>query len=293
MSRTVWGYMFVSGAALCWATIGIFYTFLVREHGLLPLTVVAYRTWGAGLLLTLALLPRGRTVFLIRRRDVPLYLAYIATGIVLFYIAYIYAIVEVGVSVAVVLLYTAPAWVALIAHIFLHEPIDRSILVALALTWTGVLLVSQVLETDMGHLNVWGLFLGLASGFTYGLYSIFQKIAVRRYHPWTIQWYGLFWGGLVLMLLQLREGISGLSTLPETYPWFLALILVSTLAPGLLYTTGVQWIPVSVASIIATLEPVAATLMGFLILGERLSPLQWMGGALILTAVWLLRPRRG
>ncbi len=293
MSRSAWGYVLVSGAALCWATIGIFYTFLVKRHGLPPLTVVAYRTWGAGLVLGLVLLLRGRKGLLVRREDVPLFLAYILVGIVLFYIVYMYAIIEVGVSVAVVLLYTSPAWVALIAHLVLREPMDRRILVALGCTWGGVLLVSRVLENTLEPLNGWGLLLGLAAGLTYGLYSIFQKVIVRRYHPWTIQWYGLFWGGLVLMMLQPRDWVTVPLTRPDTYLWLLALMLISTLVPGLLYTTGVQWIPVSVASIIATLEPVAATVMGYVILGERLSFTQGVGGALILLAVWLLRPRGG
>ena len=49
--------------------------------------------------------------------------------------------------------------------------------------------------------------------------------------------------------------------------------------------------PVSVASLVATLEPVLAALLAFLVLGETMGVGQMVGGLLILMAVWLLRPR--
>jgi len=57
------------------------------------------------------------------------------------------------------------------------------------------------------------------------------------------------------------------------------------------YAAGVRTVPVSVASLVATLEPVLAALLAFVVLGETLSVEQLLGGGLILLAVWLLRPR--
>ena len=292
LSRTLLGYVFVAGAALGWATIGIFYTLAVEREGLHPLTVVAYRTLLAGLILGIVLLLRRGRAFRVRREHWPLFLAYVGVGIVVFYALYAYAIILLGVAVAVVLLYTAPAWVALIAGLFLHEPITRRVVVALGLTWVGVVFVARAYDVSQLQANGVALLVGLATGLLYGLYSIFQKVIVRHYRPWTVQWYGLFWGGLVLALIQPERRLFSPLEHVDVYVWFLALALISTLIPGLLYTTGVQWVPVSVASIIATLEPVAATFFGYVFLGERLVPAQWVGGACILLAVWLLRPGR-
>ncbi len=291
MSRATLGYVFIAGAALCWATIGVLYTVAVKRLGLHPLTVVAYRALLAGILLGILLWPQRHAAFRVRRQHWPLFLLYVLTGIVIFYVVYVYAILLVGVAVAVVLLYTAPAWVALIAGIFLNEPITRRVVVALALTWVGVILIARAYDLEQVRVNAVGLLAGLASGLTYGLYSVFQKVTVKHYRPWTVQWYGLFWGGLGLALLQPWHTFVAPLFRPEVYVWLLALALVSTLAPGLLYTTGVQWVPVSVASIVATLEPVAATFFGYVFLGERLQPAQWVGAACVLIAVWLLRPR--
>jgi drug/metabolite transporter (DMT)-like permease len=50
-------------------------------------------------------------------------------------------------------------------------------------------------------------------------------------------------------------------------------------------------VPVSVASVVATLEPVIAGILAYLLLGERLTLLQILGGVAIISAVLLLRPR--
>ncbi len=291
MSRTVWGYALVALAALCWATIGIFYTAAVKEFGLAPLTVAAYRALVAGIILGIALLPRGWVWFHVRREHIPLFLAYVLFGIVVFYAVYVYAVALVGMAVAAVLLYTAPAWVALIARLFLGEPLTRRVVIALALTWIGVILVAEAFDLSHLRLNAWGFIAGLLSGFTYGLYSVFQKVAVRHYRPWTVQWYGLFLGGFILAATQPPARFLAPLHRPEVWLWLIGLALIPTLGGGLAYSVGVQWIPVSVASIVATLEPVAATFLGYVVLGERLHPAQWVGGAFILVAVWLLRPR--
>ncbi len=293
MSRTLLGYLLVTLAALLWATIGVFYTIAVKRFGLHPLTVVTYRALLGGILLGLVLLPQGAKAYIIERGHFPLFLAYVTLGIVAFYAAYVYAVALVGVAVAAVLLYTAPAWVALIAGLFLDEAITRRVLAALTLTWIGVVLVAQAYDLDHLRLNALGLLAGLASGFTYGLYSVFQKVAVRHYRPWTVQFYGLFFGGLVLALAQPRDALLTPLTMPAVWWWLIGLALIPTLGGGLSYTIGVQWVPVSVASIVATLEPVAATFFGYVFLGERLTLSQWLGGVLILSAVWLLRPREG
>lgn len=291
MARSLLGYVLVVTAALCWATIGVFYTVAVKQYGLHPLTVVAYRTLLGALLLGVALVGLAPHSLRVRREHIAWFGAYVLLGIVVFYIAYVYAIVLVGVAVAAVLLYTAPAWVAIIASAFLREPFTPKVGLALGLTWVGVFLVAQAYDREHVRLNQWGLLAGLLSGLTYGLYSVFQKALVRTYRPWAVQWHGLFWGGLVLAGLQPWDNLTHPVRVPEVWPWLLGLAVIPTLGGGLAYAIGVQWVPVSVASIVATLEPVAAAVLGYLVLGERLAWPQWIGAACILLAVWLLRPR--
>lgn len=291
MSRTSLGYLMITLAALCWATLGVQYTVAVRDLGIHPLALAAYRALIAGGVLGFAFLSQGMKGIRVRREHGGLMLLYVVGGVAVFYAVYVYAVILVGVSVAVVLLYTAPAWVALMAWLFLGESITPRTLTALALTWVGVVLVARAYDVAQLRMNGVGMLVGMAAGFTYGLYSILQKVLVQHYRPWTVQWYGLFGGGLILIPFLPRQALLAPISRPEVYPWLLSMALGSTLLPGLLYTTGVQWVPVSVASIVATLEPVAATLFGYIFLGERLGSAQWVGAISILMAVWMLRPQ--
>jgi DME family drug/metabolite transporter len=190
-----------------------------------------------------------------------------------------------------VLLYTAPAWVAVIAWRFLGERLTRTHLVALLLTLAGSALVAQVLQPGMLRLNALGIVWGLLSGLTYGLWSVFNKVGVRHTNPWTLQCYGMLVGSVVLFLFQPLAPLAGALQSPGTVVWLLLLALGPTVGASVAYAAGVRTVPVSVASLIATLEPVLAALLAYLVLGETLGAGQIAGGALILLAVWLLRPR--
>jgi DME family drug/metabolite transporter len=217
-------------------------------------------------------------------------LAYGMIGIACFYAAYIYAVQLTGVAVAVVLMYTAPAWVALIAWWRLGEGMDRVRALALLCAFGGCVLVAQVYDLAALRLNAVGVLCGLGAGLGYGLYSIFNKLALRRYMPMTVQFYGFAIGAGFLALSQPLANLM----LPLHSPWLLGGLVLMALGPtlggGLAYAAGVQRLPISVASLVATLEPALATLMGYLLFGETLQPGQWVGACLILMAVILLRP---
>lgn len=290
-SDTVAGYLLVWLAAALWAGLGPIYK-LLMGFGIPPLTVVTFRAALAALILAGWTLARQRSLggLRIAREDWPLMLSYGAIGIACFYAAYIYAVQLTGVAVAVVLMYTAPAWVALIAWWRLGEGMDGPRALALLCALAGCVLVAQAYDPTALRLNAMGVLCGLGSGLGYGLYSVFNKLALRRYVPTTVQFYGFAIGTGFLALSQSPASLL----MPLRSPWLLGgLVLMAigpTLGGGLAYAAGVRRLPVSVASLVATLEPALATLFGYLLFGEVLRPGQWIGACLILAAAILLRP---
>ena len=285
------GYFLVLLAAALWATLGIIYKYLAENYGLPPLAVAAYRAGLGGLLLLVGLLILRRSWLRLNRQAVRVVVLYGVFGIALFYATYINAILSVGVAVAAVLLYTAPAWVALIAWRFLGERLTRMHVAALLLTLAGTALVAQIYRPEMVRLNVMGIVWGLLSGLTYALWSVFNKVGVRQTNPWTLQCYGMLIGAAVLLLFQPLTPLVGVSQSPGALAWLLVLALGPTVGVSVAYAAGVRVVPVSVASLVATFEPVLAALLAYLFLGETLGMGQMVGGALILFAVWLLRPK--
>lgn len=285
------GYFLVLLAASLWATLGVIYKYLASSYGLPPLAVAGLRAGMGGLILLGGLLLLRPSWLRLNRPALRVVLLYGVFGIALFYATYINAILSVGVAVAAVLLYTAPAWVAVIAWRFLGERLTRTHGAALLLTLAGSALVAQVYQPGLLRLNALGILWGLLSGLTYGLWSVFNKVGVRHTNPWTLQCYGMLVGSVVLLLLQPLAPLAGALQSPATILWLVLLALGPTVGASVAYAAGVRTVPVSVASLIATLEPVLAALLAYLLLGETLSAGQIAGGGLILLAVWLLRPR--
>ncbi len=286
------GYLLVWLAATLWASLGPFYKLLLGL-GVSPLAVVTFRTWLAALLLGGWMIIRKRSLawLSLARRDRLLILAYGLIGIAFFYAAYVYAVQTTGVAIAVVLMYTAPAWVTLIAWWRLGEHVNRTQVMALALAFLGCALVAQIYDPAALHFNALGILYGLSAGLGYGLYSVFNKLALRRYPPTTVQFYGFAVGTIALALTQRPAELFA----PMRSPLLLGLLTVMAVGPtlggGLAYAAGVQRLPVNVASLLATLEPALAVLFGYWLFGEVLEWGQWLGAGLILLTAILLRPR--
>lgn len=152
MNKTLRGYLLVLVAATLWALIGVFYKFLIRDHGLTPLAAATLRGAVGGLLLLTALV-LTRVDLRVPRRYWPVFLAYGVFGVALFFICYVNAINLVGVAVAAVLMYTSPAWVALISWRWMGEKLGRRGIVALLLALIGAALVARVYDPSQLRLN--------------------------------------------------------------------------------------------------------------------------------------------
>lgn len=288
-SRRVQGYFLVLVAATLWASIGVFYKFLIGTYGLTPLAAAAARGTAGGSLLLIALLLL-RVDLRVSRRDWFGFLSYGTIGVALFFISYVNAVNLVGVAMAAVLMYTSPAWVAVISWRWLGERLGRRGVAALALALVGAALVARIYDLAALRLNWLGVLAGLAAGLTYGLYSIFNKLLVRRNRPWVVQLYGLLIGATILLVLVPKADLARGWATPGSVALLIGMGIIPTLLASLSFAIGVQWVPVSVAAIVAMLEPAVATFFGYIFFGERLQLWQWLGAAGILGAVLLLRP---
>ncbi len=286
---SVWiGVLLVAAAALIWGTLGILFTFILR-YGMDASTLAFWRASLAATAMVTGLAVAQPKLLRIRRRDVPFFLLFGVLSIGGLSVVYIQAVDRVGVATAAVLLYTAPAWVTVLAWRLYGEPLTRLKIAALVLAFLGTVLVAQAHDLARLRVNATGLLFGLASGFTYAMYTIFSRRSLRNYSALTTVTYSLVFAGLVLAPLvspgDVRLVIGGPPTL---WGLLITLALGPTVGSYLLYTRGLQYIEASVASITAMLEPVSAAVLGYVILHQRLAPVQILGGALILTAVGLL-----
>jgi drug/metabolite transporter, DME family len=287
-SERLEGYGLALTAAVLWATLGLFYRGL-EAYGLPRITIVFYRAASAALILFLFLGWRRRDLLRLERRDWPMFLVFGLVGVAAFYLVYIYAIGLIGMGMAAVLMYTASAWVTLLSVVLFKEPLNGRKIAAVLLACGGCALIGQVYNLANVRLNLLGILAGLGAGLTYGLYTLFSKVAQHRYSAWTTLAYALGLGALFMLPLQPSADLIHAVTTPPILFWLLMLGLVPTLGGGVAFNAALRRIPASNASIIATLEPAIATFLGWMFLNERLEAPQLLGAGLILAAVIVLQ----
>ncbi|WAA11087.1 DMT family transporter [Fervidibacillus albus] len=277
-------YIFIVLGAGLWGTIGVFVKYL-QTAGFSSMEITAIRVIIAFLFLLFIGMIKYRPALKIRLKHFPLFIGTGVFSITFFNWSYFTAIKEMSISVSVILLYTAPAFVALLSWAFLGEKMNGRKITSIIATIIGCVLITGLTDIQAASITKFGLFIGLCSGFGYALYTIFGRISVRFYSSFTITFYTFLAATLFLLpASKLWEKGNDLFN-GEVLLYSLALGFIPTVLAYILYTEGLKNVEGSVASIFATIEPVVALLIGLLLFDESFLPIQWLGTAFILFAV--------
>lgn len=276
----------ILAAAALWGIIGVWNRRLMAG-GLSPYSIVVVRNCGGLVLLTAVMALRDRSVFRVERQHLKYFFGTGVVSVVLFTVCYFSCQEICSLAVASILLYTAPAIVVVLSALLWREPVTKKKLLALGLTLVGCALVCGVFS---GALTVTGggIALGLGAGFFYALYSIFGRYALAHYGPMTVTvWTFVFAGAASLVLVRPAE-LAALAQ-PSMALTAVGLVVCSTVLPYILYTRGLARAEAGKASILASLEPVVASVAGVVLFGEPMSPLTAAGIVCVLAGVYILR----
>lgn len=256
------------------------------------------RVTGAFLLLLAFVAINRPHALRIRRREIPVLLAYGILGVAMTQYLYFVALRYLPVSVALLIEFTAPILVALWFRFGLKEQMRRLVWAALGLAMLGLALVAQVWQgftlNPIGALAAFGAAIALA------IYYVLGDKQVRPPEPrdpvsltmWGFGAASLFWFVAQPWWDFPWETLSGVSEplgsagftlpIPAMAVW---MILMGTVIPFWLAVAAMKHIRASQASTIGLTEPLLATIIAWIALGEVLTPVQILGGALILTGV--------
>lgn len=279
-------------AACFWGSMGIFVRGL-SGFGFSPIQIVSIRITLAALVFCGLLLVKDRSGFKIQLRDIPLFMGLGFGSILFFTVCYFSAITIMPLSTAAILLYTSPIWIVLMSAVFFREKITSIKLVALALAFAGCVLVSGISGEGISPK---GLLFGLGSGIGYGLYSILGTVALRRYSPYTVTAYTFVLAAVGSWFISNPSNMLSKFYATNDLTWLIFFCvltaLVTAVIPFLCYTLGLRSVEASKAGIIATLEPMVATIIGITYFSEALTLMSAMGIALILAAVVVLNKKK-
>lgn len=276
----------ILAAATLWGVIGLWNRTLMAG-GFSPWSIVLVRNLGGLALLVCIFLVKDRSVFRVRRAHLKYFFGTGIVSVLLFTVCYFSCQAICSLAVASILLYTAPAIVVVLSGLVWKEPVTRRKLAALGLTLVGCACVTGIFAGNW-TVTLRGLLLGLGAGFFYALYSIFGRCALAHYGPMTVTvWTFVFCGIGSLPLIRPAE-LAALAQ-PRMALTALGLVACSTVAPYILYTKGLSRVEAGKASIIASLEPVVASLVGAAVFGEPMTLLTAAGIGCVLAGVYILR----
>lgn len=273
-------------AACLWGAIGLF-SRVLAQAGMNAIQITALRSLvtAIGLLIWAGLKGRWRISY----KDIWMFLGTGLCSVAGFNIFYFLTMTQTTLSLAAVLLYTAPFFVLLLSALCFRERLTRQKILCSILALCGCICTTGILCGDLAITPI-GILTGVASGFCYALYSIFGKFALQKYRFETVTFYTFLVAAVALLPfsnpIQLAKIVV---SSPTTAVISFLLGLVFTLLPFLLYTKGLSGISSGTASVLAFAEPLTATLLGVLVFGEYPDVFGWLGVGLLFAALVLLQ----
>lgn len=283
------GSICVFAAGCLWGLIGLFSERL-SAFGFSTVSTIFFRALFCFLGVGIYICVKDFNLFYIKLKDIWMFIGMGVVSFTLFNLAYLSSMqLNRSLSTAAVLLYTAPMFVMLMSAVLFKEKITIKKLIALAVAVLGCALVSF----GSYDATLLGIIVGLLSGLGYALYSIFSVFALRRYNTLTAVFYAFLFSAVATApFVNLFDCAGLVAKNPISILHLLGIALISTLLPYLLYTYGLKNIEPSPASIICCIEPVVASLVGFFVFKQYISPIAVIGIAAVICSIFILNIKR-
>jgi drug/metabolite transporter (DMT)-like permease len=288
LSPLLKGHVQVASASILYGTIGIF----VSLTSQMPIgSIIFYRLlFGiAAIAIFFACCGRLNELHPKEKKQHLLLLGILQAGTML---SYFVSVKYTTVSIAVLLLYTAPIYVTILSPLTLQEPITRHSLSALLLSLAGVILIIRpgAVLHDTDSIYLIGLGCGLISGLFYACMILTSRY-LKGFYTGTAQ---AAWAIFITLTIFIPYSTAvSRGVLLDNLYLLIILGLLPTAASLTLYFSGLAYVRAQNASIIALLEPVSAVVLAAIILSQPITSTILAGGALILLSALLVSRERG
>jgi drug/metabolite transporter (DMT)-like permease len=257
-----------------------------------PSDLVQIRVTLASVILATCFLVFDRRLLRVSLRDVGS-LAFLG-GIVMasVQITYFYTISKIPVMAAILLEYLSPILVAVFSILFWGERCAPSTGLALVLALGGCFLVVGGYDLELLRLNRPGILGGLAAAASFAAYALMGERMMGRYRPWTVVFYAMLFAAVTWQVIHPPFKFAYERYTMAQWEWILYIVVFGTVVPFGLYFVGINHIRSTRATITATLEPISAGLMAGYFLGQSLELPQFIGAAMVVSAIVVLQIHR-
>jgi drug/metabolite transporter (DMT)-like permease len=281
-----WSLAAVVASAACFGTLPVLAQ-LAYDANATPLPLLAWRfMFAAALLAVVSAVVGGPTSLRVPRQDLVRFATLAVTGYGAASVCYFFALKFADAAVVAVLLYAYPAFVTIASWVFLGEKASWQRGAAVLVTFFGCALVVGLLG-GAARAQWQGIALGLGAAVGYTLFNLLS----HRWLPgrsqlvmmtYTFGIASFMAGGLALAV---GQTLSPAAWEPRAWWLIAAIVVVPTFAAVVLYLQGIRGLGPSQAAVVSTLEPLFTIVLAWLVLGQRLAPLQLVGAGLVLAGV--------
>jgi drug/metabolite transporter (DMT)-like permease len=277
----LYGVFLIVLSAISFGAMAIFAR-IAYEAGSDPITVLFLRFTIAGIFMLAIMVakgmpcPRGRTLITLALMG--------ALGYVGLSFAFFTALTMAPAGQVAILLYLYPAFVTLLAAIFLKKPVTLLKFVALSLTFGGTMLI---IGMDGGRGQNLGIILAISAAVLYSIYIVVGSKVISNAGAFSASTIVIISAGVAFSGIVAVKGVKFPGT---AFGWVsvLAIALVSTALAIVAFFAGLKRIDPANASMISTLEPVVTVALAVMVLGETMTLHKILGGMMIIAAVLLL-----
>lgn len=284
------GFILAILAALLWGLSGTFAQFLFQQRGINVEWMITVRMLCSGIILLLFPLIKGnKDLFGIwkNRKDALKLISFSLIGMLTVQYTYFATIKHSNAATATVLQYLGPVIIAIYLSLKNRKMpnIWQTISIVLAVVGTFLL----VTHGDIHSLNIskTALFMGIASAFSLAIYTLQPMELLRKYNSSVVIGWGMFLGGLAFSFVKSPFAVEGIWDF-STYISAGFIIILGTLVAFYAYLTAAQIIGGQKASLLASAEPLSATIVAVLWLNVPFLLMDWIGSAFIVSTIVLL-----
>ena len=276
MKSTI-GYFYILLAGIFWSTLG-FLVSKISDYNFSPEEVAFFRMVGGFIVISIYGKITMPTMFKITKKGI---LYVFAIGIVcqfIFNIAYMGSISMVGASMAAVLLYVSPVFVAIFSKIVYKEKINKIKILSLIFCVIGAFLAVTGGKIEIQGLNIIGILAGIISAITYAMLPIFNKNALKEMDNITMSAYAFLIAAIIMCFrVNPIHTISKIDNM-RILMYILAIGIIPTAMSYIVYSKGIlKGVELSIAGVVASIELVLSVIIGWTLLGEDFSVVKIFG----------------
>lgn len=286
------GELQILSAGIIWGSIGIYVKFM-QYAGAGSAWCSFLRVAFAGIIMLVAVLVRrGASAMRISRRELFIcaLLGLVCHGI--YNIFYNISVMQTGVSMSAVLLNVAPVFTAVMSAVMFNERISRRKWLLLVVNIAGCSLAVTGGSADLSGLPVFGLICGICSGICYGMTAVIGRLASGKTDALVVSAYSYIFAALFLLIWILFTGAECVVNAP-VLGWGLLYALIPTAFGYFLYYRGVSAVSeVSRVPVLASVECIAASLIGIALFHEKIGLMNWLGIALVIISIAFMNSKK-